>query len=382
MIRPFHGHVVSPDAAERVVAPVTEDLDPAERSQLLASNPDTSLFLMPDDPAERSLGREYYERVIQDGTFVPDDGWWVYRITDEVHSQTGIIAEVSVDAYEFDRILRHEHTVGEIADHVADALEAVGASTHPVSLVYRHQPEIDEIVARVVATEPRIRLERRNRVQEAWKTELPDALTQALDAIPSLYIADGHHRSAAAAVLARRQASDTRSHFLAVLFPDIDMRILSYHRCLHLPDHSPAEILEAIGRHFPLTPLPEPSGIPAPGEVWVCGEGNWYQMSLEHGTDEGPTSALDASRLQHQVLGPICDVADPRADPRLNYVPGSAPLHDVAAACDSQAGLSFVTRPPTVDDVMAVSDAGGVVPPKSTWFTPKIGAGIFLRGLD
>jgi len=381
VIRPFHGYVVDPAAAERVVAPVTEDLDQAERAALLSSNPDTSLFLMPDQPADHQQGRAYFERVTRDGNFVAEDGWWIYRISDESHSQTGIIAEVSVDAYQSGRILRHEHTVGEVAHHVADALETVGASTHPVSLVYRHNPLIDEIVAEVVATQPRIHLDRHGRVQEAWKAELSETLAAALDVIPQLYIADGHHRSAAAAVLAERDGSDARSHFLAVLFPDVDMRILSYHRCLHLPDHSPAEILQAIRRHFWLTAIPEPNGVPEPGEVWVCGEGSWYTLTLEHGTDEGPTSALDASRLQHQVLGPICDVADPRADPRLNYVPGSVPLAKVATACDEQAGLSFVTRPPTVDDVMAVSDAGGVVPPKSTWFTPKVGAGIFLRAL-
>ncbi|NNC93122.1 MAG: DUF1015 domain-containing protein [Acidimicrobiia bacterium] len=384
MIRPLDGYVVSPDVADRVVAPVAESLHHAARDHILATNPDTSLFLLTEDAEARSHAREYLDRVTIDGTFTPTTGWWIYRITDESHQQTGIVAEVAVAAYESDRIRRHEHTVAEVAGHVADALDEVGGSTHPVSLIYRHDPHIHEIVTQAVAGEPVLRLVREGRIQETWKVDGDPGLGAALDAIPALYIADGHHRSAGAAVLSRRNATgpaDSRSHFLAALFPDTDMRTLSYHRCLHLPDHSPAEILAAIARHFPMKLLSEPDGVPEPGETWLFTEGTWYTLRLPHGTEEGPTSALEASRLQHQILGPICDVADPRADPRLNYVPGNLPLDVLAGTCREQAGLGFVTRPPSVDDVIAVSDAGGIMPPKSTWFTPKIGAGIFLRRL-
>jgi uncharacterized protein (DUF1015 family) len=385
VIRPLDGYVVSPAAADRVVAPVAESLHPEERDRILATNPDTSLFLLTEDAEARSHARDYLDRVTSDGTFRPTAGWWVYRITDEDHQQTGIVAEVAVTAYESDRIRRHEHTIAEVAGHVADTLEEVGGSTHPVSLTYRHDPVIDAIVADAVTTEPVLRIAREHRVQETWKVDGDPGLGAALDAIPVLYIADGHHRSAGAAVLAGREASglaDIRSHFLAVLFPDTDMRTLSYHRCLHLPDHAPAEVLAAIARHFPMQRLPDPAGVPEPGETWLFAEGTWYTLRLPHASEEGPTSALDASRLQYQILGPICDVADPRADPRLNYVPGNVPLDVLARNCGEQAGLGFVTHPPSVDDVMAVSDAGGIMPPKSTWFAPKIGAGIFLRRLD
>jgi uncharacterized protein (DUF1015 family) len=385
VIRPLEGYVVNPEAADRVIAPVAEKLSPADRDEILANNPDTGLFLVTEAPEARSHGREYLERVIRDGTFQPTRGWWVYRITEGSHSQTGVVAEVAVAAYESNRIRRHESTVAEVAVQVADTFEEVGGSTHPVSLVYRYQPVIAGIIAGVIAGPPLIRIDREGRVQEAWKVDGDPGLAAALEAIPVLYIADGHHRSAGAAVLSHRKTpglEEVRSHFLAVLFPDVEMKTLSYHRCLHLPRRSPAGVLAAISRHFSVDPLSNPTGLPEPGEVWLCSEGAWYTFRLPHGTDEGPTSALDAARLQYQVLGPICDVADPRTDPRLNYVPGSVPLDALAAGCDSKAGLSFVTRPPTVDDVIAVSDAGGVMPPKSTWFTPKVGAGIFLRRLD
>jgi uncharacterized protein (DUF1015 family) len=388
VIRPLDGYIVSQEAADRVVAPVTEDLGPDERDTILTSNPDTSLYLLTEQPTARARARDYLDRVTSDGTFQPSHGWWVYRITDGDHRQTGVVAEVAVDAYESGRIMRHENTVAEVASHVADALDEVGGSTHPVSLVYRRQAAIDRIVAQVVTEAPAVRVQRGDRAQEAWPVTDADELVTALDSVPTLYIADGHHRSAAAAVLAERYRGEkgtARSHFLAVLFPDTHMRVLSYHRCLHLRAYSPAEILAAIARHFPIAAIPEPVddfSVPDPGEVWVCVEGSWYTLNLPHNPDEGPTAGLDASRLQHQILGPICDVADPRTDPRLNYVPGSVPLPAMAADCGAQAGISFVTRPPTVDDVIAVSDAGGVMPPKSTWFSPKIGAGIFLRRLD
>ena len=385
MIRPLDGYVVNPQAADRVVAPVAESLSDAERDRILATNPDTSLFLLTQDAEARSQARVYLDRVTNDGTFRPTTGWWIYRIREGDHQQTGIVAEVAVAAYESGLIKRHEHTVAEVAGHLADTLEEVGGSTHPVSLIYRHDAAIDAIVAGVTATEPSLRLSRQGRVQETWQLEDDHGLAAALDAIPNLYIADGHHRSAGAAVLSHRPApglAGLRSHFLAALFPDTAMKTLSYHRCLHLPDHSPAEVLAAIARHFPVKPLPEPGGVPEAGEAWLYADGTWYTLRLPKGTEEGPTTALDAARLQHQILGPICDVADPRADPRLNYVPGNVPLPVLAGECREQAGLAFVTHPPSVDDVIAVSDAGGIMPPKSTWFTPKMGAGIFLRRLD
>ncbi|MBT8202627.1 MAG: DUF1015 family protein [Acidimicrobiia bacterium] len=387
MIRALHGFVVDPAMADRVVAPVAEKLSGDDRTRILSENPDNSLRLLAETPADRADARAYLDRVIQDGTYHPTEGWWAYRITDGDHRQTGVIAEVAVEAYESNRIRRHENTVAEVATHVADTLEQVRGSSHPVSLLYRRLPDVEEIIGPATVQAPAIRVERGSRIQEAWP--LPDAaaLQEALESIPTLYIADGHHRTSGAAALASRRgasAPDHAAYFLAALFPADQMRTLSYHRCLHLPDHSPGEILAVIARHFTLEPIPlppGPHGVPDPGHVWVHGDGSWYDLELAHGPDAGPTAGLDPSRLQYQILGPICDVADPRTDPRLNYIPGTVPFAELAGRCSEQSGITFVTRPPTVDDVIAVSDAGGVMPPKSTWFTPKLGAGIFLRVL-
>ena len=387
MIGPLGGYVVSPAAADRVAAPVAEDLAPGQLERIVASNPDSSLCLIGDRPEAQARGRAYLERVTTDGTFVPTAGWWIYQISEGAHIQTGVVAEISVAAYDAGRVLRHEHTVADIASRVADMLEQVGGSAHPISLIYRAHPEIDDLVAAEIERPPDIRVAQGDRLQRAWLATETDALAAALDEVPTLYIADGHHRSAGAAALAHRSAAgpqDPRSVFLAVVFPHNQMRTLSYHRCLHLPDRSPQQVLAAIADRLEIRtmPLVEDGGEPEPGEVWITLAGRWYATHLPDPAGSGPTTTLDAARLQHDILGPICDVADPRDDPRLSYVPGSARYAELAAICRARQGVGFVTRAARVGDVMAVSDAGGIMPPKSTWFTPKIGAGLFLRRVD
>lgn len=387
MIRPLRGYVVRPEAASRVAAPVAEDLSVEERNRIRAANPDSSLCMISESAETHAAARAHLERVINDGTYVPTEDWWIYRIREGGMTQTGVVAEVSIAAYDAGNVLRHEHTVSEVAATVADALEQVGGSAHPVSLVYRHQPRIDDVVKVASGRAPDIYVRHGSRIQEAWRVDDPDSLTDALAGIPVLYIADGHHRSAGAAALAHRNASPpdgSSSYFLAVLFPDDQMHTLTYYRCLHLAHQQPDEVLDGIKQRLEVRPMgfPAANSEPEAGEIWSCIHDEWYVIQLPPAGGRGPTSQLAAARLQHQVLGPLCDVADPRTDPRLTYVPGSLGYDHLAATCAARNGIAFVTRRAAVGDVLAVADAGGVMPPKSTWFTPKIGAGIFLRLAD
>jgi uncharacterized protein (DUF1015 family) len=387
VIRPLYGYVVRAEAADRVAAPVAEDLAPGQMEQIIDTNPASSLQLFADTPDARCRARAYIARVTTDGTFGPTESWWIYQIREDGHTQTGVVAEVAVAAYDSGRVLRHEHTVAEVASHVADTLEQVGGTAHPVSLLYRHRSAVDDVVRDEIAQPPDIHVAQGDRIQRAWQAKRPEALATALEGITTLYIADGHHRSAGAAALAHRStavAGDGRAYLLAVLFPDDQMKTLSYHRCLRLPNRSPRQILAAVAERLGVRAIARPGDDdePSPGEVWVAIEHQWLSVRLPESAGDGPTSTLDAARLQHQVLGPICDVADPRADPRLTYVPGSSSYAELATMCAARRGIAFVTRAASVAEVMAVSDAGGIMPPKSTWFTPKIGAGLFLRRLD
>lgn len=383
MIHPFAGYLVDPEAADRVATPRVEDLDPDRRNQIRADNPDSGLHLLAESNADVVAVRNYVARVTWEGLFRDASGWYVYAITDRDHTQIGIVAEVEVAAYDSGRVHRHEHTMAEIGGRVADILEGTGISTEPVSLLYHQRPGLDARVAAITAGAPEIDVLRSDgRRQQVWPAGKDFVIGTELAQIEDLYIADGHHRSAGASTLASRLQpgpEDPASRFLTVLFPANQMRILGYHRCLVLTHRTSEEVLSTIGAEYDLVPIDAPETAPPPGDVHVCADHSWYQLSLRASTREGPTARLDAAQLQHQVLGPLCDVADPRTDNRLEYVPASIGAASFAGMCADRRAVGFMVRPPSVEDVIAVSNAGGVMPPKSTWFSPKVGAGLFLR---
>lgn len=383
MIHPFAGWLVTPDAAGRVATPRVEDLDPERRDEIRTTNPDSGLHLLAESNADVVSVRRYLTRATWDGLFRQVRGWYVYATTEGSHTQYGIVAEVEVAAYDAGRIHRHEHTMAEIGGRVADILESTGVSTEPVSLLYRSRPVLDNRIAEITAADPEIEVSSpEGRMQRVWNAGADETITTEVSEIQDLYIADGHHRSAGASALAKRLQpgpEDPAGRFLAVAFPHNQMRILGYHRCLVLAHRTPREIIANIEAEYHLAPL-EPSGDPPPaGAVHLCAERNWYEFDLRPSVRNEPTSSLDAARLQYQVLGPLCDVADPRTDTRLEYLPATIDARTLAETCATKGAVGFVIRPPSVEDVIAVADAGGVMPPKSTWFSPKVGAGLFVR---
>ncbi len=384
MIGPLRGYVVRSDAAARVAAPVVEDMSEAERRAIVEANPDSSVELLYEAPVTRETARHYLARVTSDGTFEPTSGYWLYRVSKAGHQQVGIVAEVNVTAYDEGRLRPHENTKHEVAEAVADAHQEIGATTHPISLTYRHQTEIDAFVGKVTSTPATIDLSTPDgRRQEAWPYPDSEELSDVLADIERLYIADGHHRTAGGSVLAERLSADSdhpAGRLLAVLFPDNQMQILGYHRYLQLPNRSPQVVSRAIGQLFDVREVSiAETGAVAKGDLCFFADGRWQELSFRSENHLGPAAALDASMLQSQVLGPICDVVDPRSDPRLNYLPGMVDLSELANICLKERAVGFVTKPPTIADVMTVADSGNVMPPKSTWFSPKVGAGIFLR---
>lgn len=384
MIHPLNGYVVHTDAAQRVAAPVVEDMSEAERRAVVEANPDSSVELLYEAPVTRDTARHYLARVTSDGTFEPTADYWLYRVSKGGHQQIGIVAEVEVRSFAEGRLRPHENTMHEVAEAVADAHQEIGATTHPISLTYRHHPLIDDLVTEAVAGPPVIDLSTPDgRRQEAWPYPDSEALTGALQTVDIVYIADGHHRTAGGAVLAKRLSAGPKhpaGRLLTVLFPNNQMQILGYHRYLHIPDRSPQAVFDDLSEHFDLRAVSiSESGQVEKGDLCVFAAGQWHELSFRPEEHLGPAAALDASMLQSQVLGPICDVVDPRTDPRLNYLPAIVGLSELAKICEDRQSVGFVTRPPTVDDVMKVADSGNIMPPKSTWFSPKVGAGLFLR---
>jgi uncharacterized protein (DUF1015 family) len=317
---------------------------------------------------------------------------YFYRLRMGSHEQTGLAATFSLDEYDSGVIKKHERTRADKEDDRTRHLITLEAQTGPVFLVYRASQVIDGIAAKVTATSPLFDFEAPDRVRHTvWRADGPDvnALVSAAAELPCLYIADGHHRAASAARARRHFAeSDSRpwtsaAWLLAVAFPDNQAQILPYNRVVKdLGGQTAAEFIRALEQRFRLT-----EGGPSParkGEVAVYIEGCWRTLQLNAPT--GGTSvagALDVSLLHEQVLAPLLQVGDQRTDKRLDFVGGIRGSGELEKTVnEGKAAVAFALVPVSVGDLMGIADAGEIMPPKSTWFEPKLRDGLLIHTLD
>jgi uncharacterized protein (DUF1015 family) len=403
-ITPIDAYIVHPDFAERVVGPAYDVLSPDERRNLADGNPLSFLNvtrsagdLPPDDtqdPArvqQESAAR--LRRMIEDGVFEPSGrpAFYVYRLSTREHAQTGVVADVPVSEYERRRVKPHEHTNPEKVDELVHFLQVVRANSSPVCLTYRPTSAIDDCVARICEAEaPILSFQTSEGVRQTlWRVD--DAATQrrltdAFAEIDTAYITDGHHRVEAAASFARARRtqqpeSGSFDHFLTVFFPADQLRILPYNRCVTV-ERSQEAVLDVVAASLEVTPVPPQAQIvpERPGQFAMCLGGRWYRLERPSTVPTAPGSveALDVSVLHRQVLGPLLRVQNPDYDPRVTYVAGARGL-DALESCSQREGrVAFVVHPTSVEEVMAVCDAHEVMPPKSTWFDPKVRSGIFV----
>lgn len=310
---------------------------------------------------------------------------YVYRLRMGSHVQTGVAACYAIDEYESDAIKKHEHTRPEKEDDRTRHILELRAQTGPVFLTYRASSAVDTVVERVASALPLFDFTAADGVQHTlWRAEPADgrALVVAFESIPALYIADGHHRAASAA-RARRQLrgpSGARGEwdtFLAVAFPASQMQVLPYNRVVKdLGSYTPASLLTALRQRMTVT-----AGPPMParkGQVAMFLAGEWHTLELGAPRDGAtPADRLDVSRLQDTVLAPLFGIGDPRTDKRIDFVGGgrgTAKLETLVAG--GYGALAFSMYPVSVADLMEISDAGGIMPPKSTWFEPKLRDGL------
>ncbi len=311
---------------------------------------------------------------------------YVYRLRMGAHQQVGIAGCFSVDEYEADLILKHERTRKDKEDDRTRHILDLRAQTGPVFLTYRADAAVDGIMNRAVAHEPLFDFPAPDGiVHTIWRTEAADrdALVAAYRGIPALYIADGHHRAASAmrarAVL--REAAGggpvEADTFLAVAFPDDQLQVLPYHRLVKdLAGRTPATFLDALRSTHEVGPGTEtPAG---QGEVAMYLDGRWHALRLRPpAANATPADRLDVSLLQDQVLVPLLGIGDPRTDKRIDFVGGIRGPGAVAERVDhGTAAVGFSMHPVSVADLMSIADAGGIMPPKSTWFEPKLRDGL------
>ena len=283
------------------------------------------------------------------------------------------------------RIRRHELTrPAKVADR-ARQIEAVGAHTGPVMMSYRDDAAVAEATAAVAAGRPTLEAEVDGVRHSVWIAEggAGAALSDSVRGLDTLYVADGHHRSEAAVQVAGDAAG---ASFLAVSFPESEMRILDYNRVVRdLAGRSADEFLAALRDDFAIAPSDTPVRPDSPRRFGLYVAGRWYRLALRAApkAEDDPTAALDAEILSRTVLAPVLGIEDPRNDPRIDFVGGSRGLNGLSARIDSgEMAAAFALHPVTLGQLFAVADAGRVMPPKSTWFEPKLADGLLSLPLD
>ncbi len=392
-LRPASLRLIEPDFVDRVPAPAYDLMGPLERQARLEANPDSYLAVtrsQEDDPASTPAdilrqSRAALDRLLRMGAFGPRqrDRLFLYRLEVEDHSQTGIVAELAVEAVRRRRLKPHEQIFPERAELLAEHLQVVGAQSSPIAVAHAPLPELARLVASITQTHPPL-LDFRGADglrQTIWSFPHPEALGLLGDR--PLYLLDGHHRAAAAQAHADRTAAgpaDPASWLLATLFPTDSLRIYGFDRRVLDPRHSTDECLARIGHEVALEPIDRAFRPTLGTELGVYAAGRWYRATLEP-LAEGALSRLAPVLLQARVLEPVFGIVDPQSDYRLDHLPAARDAAALAADTDDNGGVLFTLAPITAEQLMTVADEGQVLPPKSTFLTPKVRSGLFLREL-
>ena len=343
--------------------------------------------------------RELFEARMADGTFLQDDVpcYYIYRLTMDGRSQTGIVALSSVDDYLNQVVKKHENTREDKEIDRIRHVDTVNAHTGPIFLAYRKQEEIDRIVRQVCTGTPLYDFVSEDGVgHTVWKIAAPGLVSRirkAFGTVPATYIADGHHRAASAVKvgLKRRQENpgwtgeEPFNYFLSVLFPDEQLRILPYNRVVKdLNGLTKEEFLQRISKDFEVREIGEKAYAPAgKGEFGMYLEGTWYQLTAgEAVRSQDPVKGLDVSILQDALLGPVLGIGDPRTDKRIDFIGGIRGLKELERRVNEDMAVAFSMYPTSIQELLDVADAGLLMPPKSTWFEPKLRSGLFIHTLD
>ena len=411
LIKPFPGLRPAPGRAADVAAPPYDVMNVDEARALVQGRPWSFLHIsrpevdLPKDtdPYAQQVyakARENLDLMLTQGVLVrdPQPRYYVYRLTMGDHVQTGLVAAASVAEYDAERIKRHEFTRPVKEDDRVRQIDALNAQTGPAFLVYRATPIIDEVLARVAAGDPEVDFSAPDGVRhQLWSIadqSTIDGLTDAFETLDALYVADGHHRTAAASrVAAARRAQDpsprgeaSYDYFLSVIFPHDQMRILDYNRVVRdLHGNNPDGLIEHLSVPFAVEGSVDPVRPECPGQFGLYLAGHWYRLELDPARIpyDDPVARLDVSLLQDNVIEPLLGIVDPRRDDRIDFVGGIRGLEALSARVDSgEMAVAFSLYPTRMEDLMAVADSGEVMPPKSTWFEPKLADGLVSHVLD
>jgi len=341
--------------------------------------------------------KELYQDMKEKEIFIQDDKpyYYVYRLEMNGRKQTGIAACAGVDDYLHNVIKKHENTREEKEQDRIRHVDTLSAQTGPIFLAYRSNEEINRVVSWVTETcKPLYAFTANDGVSHTvWKIEKEEqilSVKEAFEGINDIYIADGHHRAASAVKvsLKRREAareydgSEEFNYFLSVLFPDDQLMIMDYNRCVKdLNGLGKEEFLEKVRENFSVEGLAQAAGPRAKGQFTMYLEGKWYLLRASEKLlqIQDAVDSLDVSILQDYLLKPVLGINDPRTDSRIDFVGGIRGLEELERRAESDMKVSFAMYPTSIGELFAVADAGLLMPPKSTWFEPKLRSGLFIH---
>lgn len=403
-IQPFCAWRPRSDLASKIAAVPYDVVDTAEAMALAAGNPCSFLHVSrseidlpagtdPHSEAAYLKAKANLTDMQQQGILQKESlpSFYLYRLVMNGRAQCGIVAGCAVDDYIEQVIKTHEKTRQDKEDDRTHHIEVLNAHAEPIFITFRDTAGVSALIEQTLRREPLYDFTAVDGIRNTlWLIPDTQAVLKAFEQVPNAYIADGHHRAAAAVRVARAQRlrqpsagpSAEFNWFMAVLFPASQVKILPYNRCVRdLNGLTPTQFVEQVRSKFALTGKAEPS--PAgPGEVSMYVAGKWY--SLRWTPDpKGGAAALDVSVLQDRLLAPILGINDPRTDQRIEFVGGIRGTDELVNRVNSgRAAVAFCMFPTLVDQMMAIADSGGIMPPKSTWFEPKLRSGLFVHMLD
>ncbi len=411
IIRPFKGLRPTPEKAHLVASPPYDVLSSDEARAIVKNNPDSFLRVnKPEVDFDSNVsaygeevylkGKENLQRLFNEKIMIRDEKpcFYLYRLTWQGKSQTGIVTLTSCEEYNQNKIKKHEHTRPVKVNDRADHIQKVAAQVGPVFSIFRKNEGISSLFTQINSNKPEYDFTSDDEVRhEMWvvdDTSMINDLVCAFGTLDSIYIADGHHRSAAASEVARRMKEQNPNHtgdeqynyFLNVIFSDNELRILPYNRVVKgLNNLTPEQFISNAEKSFEVKPEPKAIEPTTPYHIGTLCKGKWYQLIAKKGTFDTvhPANSIDSAVLTANLLDPILGIKDIRTDNNIDFIGGIRGTNELEKLVNSgKFDIAFSLYPVSVEQLLAVADANEVMPPKSTWFEPKLRSGMVVNLLD
>ena len=411
VFKPFKAYRQKSDKAKDVAAYPYDVVNSDEARDIVNGNPDSFLRVgKPEvdldpsislyDPKVYAKGKENLDRLVNDGILVEDNSpcYYIYSLTMNGRTQNGLVGCASVEDYWNDVIKKHEFTRKQKEEDRCEHVRITNAHTGPIFLTYKDDSDINTLINKIKQNVPDNDHVANDGIRhQTWlidNKENIEFIQNRLTEVPSFYVADGHHRSAAAAIVGRERREANPNHtgnenynqFLAVLFPASELYIMDYNRLVvDLNGNSVTEFLDKVADKFTVQKSDKKVSPSQKGEFGFYSEGNWYKLNIKPELVDlnDPVESLDVALLQKHVLDNILAIEDPRTDERIDFVGGIRGLEELVRRVDNGEMKAAISMYPTsIEELMNIADAGRVMPPKSTWFEPKLRSGLVIHKLD